>query len=954
MSKPTVIHLILAFAMAAADAPAVEWRFNQTAAFKAAAAQQKPLFVFARADDDLQSRWIAAHVLTQPAVQEQLRRYVCAQLWVGAKALRKVHMQGVGFLFFEPNGALMSVVQGDAKAEALAAELKSAYTRVGAVAKLQAQLKQRPKDKALLAELIAEQVRRRNDTAAVRLFEPLAGIRALTEDEAAERDYLQLRLKLRAKDRAAAAKLGEQFLAKHAKSRRLPEAAMAAAAAYESSRDYDKAIDVLARALLLQPEMQEGPRIALRMAFLRRISGKVADARMTMNSLMIRWPASATAAAVALNSAKDLWLEQGKPQAAERVLSKLLSCPDAPYLVARARAMEEAIAAEARWIAAPRARPAAADVVVLVPDVATFLHYVSLWDAGRIFPVLLDAPKFARKFIDAYQPKEVLIAEPAAAAKVDESLVWRTIRAAWRPEDSAHVTNAAAQAVHKQRAAMAPRAPGVVVTSLDAAQLAGAVALAAARRQALLLAEPGLVPKRSVVSAQDKDRLRQWLAESLATRKLAYDQLGDDVDFVTVAAAWPQGYNERNGVIPGRRVLDDAITRRADGRRYAFVGRLTGDAAQAAYQAMAALFLKPKSALLFNTYGGRRGSIWRSYNMERAEAALKPSMGVTRLSAPKANLAGWYAHAFPMSRFGLVFVNSSGGRTDWSVPGGGGTTDDVPDTVPCMVHFTHSNSSGAVDSVNCIGGRWLANGAYAYYGSFAEPYLTAFVAPTELAIRLRRGWPMGAACRRLYGEPFWGAWRLWLVGDPLAAIAAAPGARIDPPRLEAKPLGEALKELTQARETARRAELTFVAGRDAEAYGYAKSCEPRSARVQYVLLAALLRQGKLAEIEQEAGGKPPDGDAGLVWRVAVAAQLQRALKEKQPGEAMKRVRVLAPVVASSKFLVRSLGALKPLCAAPEQKEAFSKLCEDLRQARPKDKRLIQGIEKLAENRGEKK
>ena len=57
-------------------------------------------------------------------------------------------------------------------------------------------------------------------------------------------------------------------------------------------------------------------------------------------------------------------------------------------------------------------------------------------------------------------------------------------------------------------------------------------------------------------------------------------------------------------------------------RRWAYTGRLLGDPAASVARAMAALFLQPNSALLWNTYTG--GRPWSDYTMGPAAAATEP------------------------------------------------------------------------------------------------------------------------------------------------------------------------------------------------------------------------------------------------------------------------------------------------------------------------------------------
>src|SRR5690606_2798161 len=68
-----------------------------------------------------------------------------------------------------------------------------------------------------------------------------------------------------------------------------------------------------------------------------------------------------------------------------------------------------------------------------------------------------------------------------------------------------------------------------------------------------------------------------------------------------------------------------------------------------------------------------------------------------------------------------------------------------------------------------LAGRWLAHGAFVYFGSSHEPYLSAFRTPGLVADLLAEGLPFGASARMNAEEapPFGNAWRLVYLGDPL-------------------------------------------------------------------------------------------------------------------------------------------------------------------------------------------
>jgi len=930
----------LALSLLAAAPPRIEWHYREGTAFKAAQEQGKALFVFSRAEWDLRSRWIEQNALARPDVQPLLTHYICAQLWVGSKCLRDAKLTAVGFAFFEPNRQLLSTVEADAPHEELVAELRTAHRRVGEATRLREKLTTSPKDSEILRKLIDELTARRDFKGTLAQFKSLQAVHTLSRDEAAERDHIALRVKMGAKAHKDASALAESFLTQHSGSALISKAAAIAASAYGKQRQYDRAIAVLNRVLDLRPYAEGAPELAYRLGLLYHATGKTDQAGETMDMILKRWPTSPVARQTALRQAKALWLGKGKPEQALALLRRALSpgpangsrTMDYDVAATAARSIERSIAAEPTWQRAGQTTPAAANVLVLVPDVSTFLHYVSRWDRECFFPVLFDEPKFARKFVAAYRPKKLLYARAVAPAPITDSLVQKTVRAA------------------EGRGASA----GAVVSALDAPQLPAAVALAAAREQILLLANGNAKPTKPSVTFDEKERLRRWLMSSIAARGVAYDDLCDSIDFVTLAIDWPTRYNVSKGIFPGTRSLDDAITRRDDERRFAFCGRLLGDRDQTTYQAMCSLFLKPRRALLFNTYGGRSGTVWQSYRMDGAAEQLTSLMEAKYLAGGAATVAKWHQEVAPLASFGLVCVNSSGGRTNWSVPGGGGTTDDVPDTAPCLVHFTHSGSACAPHDPNSIAGRWLTNGAYLYFGSLAEPYLTSFVTPHEYTQRLCRGWPTGVAFRRLFGESFWAPWRLWLLGDPLATLSAESRSTPSLPSLPADPVDTLVARLEaslgQKRETevlARLASIAFVRGDDLRAAAYAAQCAPDSqtARVQYIRLASLLAQQRLDEI-RKLSPKVLGRDAAILWRTALVALVHDALSKGDVEQAAHHTRVIAATAVTTSFLSRTVKAIRPLCKIDGHRAALSALCRDLAELRPKDKRLIDTLTKI--------
>lgn len=433
--------------------------------------------------------------------------------------------------------------------------------------------------------------------------------------------------------------------------------------------------------------------------------------------------------------------------------------------------------ASVAWDNRPGPARRVVDMVCLVPDLATFLDVVATWDEGQYFPVLIDDVEYTFKFLRAFRPARVVRYGAKNVTPLGPGEVWgRAVAAvgkAWAggttPDDKAPPGDAVPPA-------LGPVPPGVVLSHPESPRLAAAVALAAGRFQPLVLWE---TPKHyaDVLAAQEARDLAQGLEALVAGRFPRYDQLGDDCDFVTLAGDYPYRYNA-----DGLNAFDDLILRNAFGpRRWAFAGRIAGDAARSTYQAMCSLFLNPGSALLFNGYT-QKEKPWTDYAMDTAYHRLSPFLKVNHRNGERADLPGWHRAFDPINPYGLVLVNTHGSATVFHLDAGPGQTADIPESVPAAVLVIHSYSAESPDDPETIAGRWLANGAYAYFGSVNEPYLQAFRGPGLVASFLAENLPVVTAVRQTQAEVAGRPWRLAYFGDPLFRIKPAPNA---PARLAA-------------------------------------------------------------------------------------------------------------------------------------------------------------------------
>ena len=448
------------------------------------------------------------------------------------------------------------------------------------------------------------------------------------------------------------------------------------------------------------------------------------------------------------------------------------------------------------------------DQVCLVPDVRSFFEAIAAWDERHFFPILIDEPAWTLPFLRAFRPSRVVRyvwrgnGEPSPSRSTGGQGSTAARMALWQAAIGAVARAWSDPSMPEDRLppggspprGLGPTPPGLVLTAPDSPMLAGAVALAAGRFQPLVRVEPSIWSLGDPRDAGRVDRLGDVLTLAQAVRFVRrlearvaavtphYDHLGDDCDFLTIAGDWPYRYRNDvdRGAARGIHALDDLIGRELAGepevtgldasrRRWAFAGRLLGDPAASVARAMAALFLQPDASLLWDTYemGGARSA----YSLlPLADQMSRSSTGPGRVflgAGPRADLVNWHRFVDPSNRFGFVWINSSGTSKDFSISGGPGRPADVPGGFPRAVVMIHSYSVADLDDPDTIAARWLARGAFVYFGSINEPFLQAFRSPRLAADLLAAELPMAAALRQLEFEPYGRPWRLIYLGDPL-------------------------------------------------------------------------------------------------------------------------------------------------------------------------------------------
>jgi len=467
-------------------------------------------------------------------------------------------------------------------------------------------------------------------------------------------------------------------------------------------------------------------------------------------------------------------------------------------LLARADGFEDEKGTVQDWTARLDDPRAVVDQVVVCFDGSSFLREIGRWDESRYWPVLLWDSDLVPKFIAAFRPRTVRVARIDEKGTADLATARRAVAEAWgvdAPADLAPDAAAFLEVLRKR-----DRTPmGAVLLAEGSPELLGGAALAAGRFHLPLVFTT--TEKRDVrLKAERTYEIRKELAAALDTLHVDFDEKFDDLDFITVANDLPFAYDAPDGdAHPGRYTVDDALARNDDLERWGWVGRFTGGPARSVFMAMGALFLQPEKGLFFSRYNPKNAT-FGVFSPRDAVPIFETLFPTESIEHPDATLARWREVEWPGGNpYGFLYVNSSGGATSWSTSKGKGTHFDIPDTSPAVVHYTHSGSAGSPFNIDTIAGRWLARGAYVYFGSHAEPYLQAFIPPSTLAKRVREKIPLGAAMRLLYssfhggqremkvgGEKklvrfnMSGPWKLAYFGDPSYRLTGARPERTAP------------------------------------------------------------------------------------------------------------------------------------------------------------------------------
>ena len=383
------------------------------------------------------------------------------------------------------------------------------------------------------------------------------------------------------------------------------------------------------------------------------------------------------------------------------------------------------------------------DQVCLVPDVPTFLEAIAAWDEAHCFPILIDDVELTFKFLRAFRPARIVRypAQGRARSRPTGSGTRpsRPVGRSWSADGGRRPRPRAGRCRPETARADPARGRRLGARQPDARRRRrpGRRAVPAAGP---LGDRPGGSPTSSPPT-RPAPGTRAWKPRS-PTGSRDYGQLGDDCDFLTLAGDWPYRYQRqgRDGRLrrPGRPG--------ADGQRRA--GRspagCSATPTASVYRAMCSLFLQPESALLFNTYTDA-GPPWTDYALTRRPqrlARLAAGRRSARGTAP--SLAGLApASSTRSTAFGLVLINTHGGPTQFHLAGRAGPDGRRPAERAGGRPDDPQLLRRRPDRPGTIAGRWLANGAFVYFGSMNEPFLQSFRPPGLVAALLAEGVPLG-------------------------------------------------------------------------------------------------------------------------------------------------------------------------------------------------------------------
>ena len=482
------------------------------------------------------------------------------------------------------------------------------------------------------------------------------------------------------------------------------------------------------------------------------------------------------------------------------------------------------------------------DTVVLVPDELSFLAAVSNWKLDQFWPVLIEDAWFAPMFIRAFRPRRVVRwsikdANPEVAAAIpadqEDAKVVESLKFLAKQLDETLQKNAD----------YTP--PGVVIINPNHAQRCGGLALALGRFQPVVtLTTPGVTHAKAL-NFEQVQQLNVPVIQALKQWKVVAQNSWCGL---TLAGDYP--YRYRNPQYKRLQAVDDLLGRDNRGIRAAVTGRLIGDSVQSVYQAMCSLFIQPQRVLMLNTYRAKNNrDPFLAYDQKEASSRISRLFHVAKLDGEKANLVQLRRQTQPVNKFDWFWMNTSGSPVRFGLQGGKpGHAEDMPIGHPSIIHMIHSYSTENPYDTATLAGRSIAGGAYWYFGSVAEPLLQAFAPPTGMSAKVLAGTPLAFASRKVPGQPYYGPWKLMLIGDPLYSLRH-PAPRIEgTPLTNARPVQAVRAGVATPQQLLRNAALTDETELLSPALACASQSKSLQPDVMACVAATLYKNAKYAEL----------------------------------------------------------------------------------------------------------
>jgi len=410
-------------------------------------------------------------------------------------------------------------------------------------------------------------------------------------------------------------------------------------------------------------------------------------------------------------------------------------------------------------------------VVLIVPDVASFVDAMKGWLPTDRFPILIDdgKPETARdiaRFVRAFRegarrpvtvkrwstPEPREITDPQA--EVEQTLA--TVIRADRPR-----LTSANYAVALKAAGY--RATGVVVADPDHPSWIAALPLIISHNQVAAWVDTPVRFDRPGAEADVLDLARQIEGE-LATIGETWATEGDAIEGVTLLLNTPPMFRAADGQLYA---TTDRIGRLAESpsTRWGWASQIHAETeAKAAYRVMANLFSNDRRAWFFDGYPDE--SPWNQYGMStiRQVIAAPTWEDVIVDSPPAGGRLQFLARGHTPLLAELIMISTKGQRNFFELTPGVGRPGDLPILEhPSGVYFVHSFSAAEPWGDHTIAARWFDRGAFAYVGAVDEPTLGGFSTPRRVADLIDFTSPWAAAVRQRGARP----WKIAVFGDPL-------------------------------------------------------------------------------------------------------------------------------------------------------------------------------------------